>query len=44
MPPPAPHPQDDDNCGDCHHDMDASGEFVLPLRHIDGIVTFFVDK
>jgi predicted CxxxxCH...CXXCH cytochrome family protein len=44
MPPPAPHPQDSTPCAECHHDMDASGEFVLPLQHVDGIVTFFVNE
>ncbi len=37
VPPPAPHPADT-NCASCHPTIDAGGTFLLPQRHVDGVV------
>jgi len=40
LPPKAPHPQSD-RCYACHADViDASGHFIAPERHVDGIVDY----
>lgn len=44
MPPPAPHPQENvADCGQCHRNM-LDGTFTHPERHVDGIVTFFLNR
>jgi predicted CxxxxCH...CXXCH cytochrome family protein len=42
MPPPAPHPVDAADCSNCHHNVATDRTFVVPGRHVDGIVTFFL--
>ncbi len=37
IPPPGPHPADS-NCSTCHPTVDAAMTFLLPQRHIDGVV------
>lgn len=42
MPPPAPHPEGDAPCADCHRNIDAQLAFSAPRTHVDGVVTFFI--
>ena len=45
MPPPAPHPQDGvSDCAQCHRNMGTDGTFTHPERHVDGIVTFYLNR
>lgn len=42
LPPPAPHPDNADDCSACHQNVDASRNFTRPDLHVDGDVTFQV--
>lgn len=42
LPPPAPHPENADDCSGCHRNIAADRTFIVPERHVDGIVTFFL--
>lgn len=45
MPPPTPHPQEGvSDCAQCHRNMDTDGSFTHPERHVDGIVTFYLER
>ncbi len=44
MPPPAPHPEDAVDCGECHKNADGADGFVRPELHVDGKVTFFLSR
>jgi len=40
LPPPAPHPQDE-QCSACHGEIiDAERQFILPERHVDGVIDY----
>ncbi len=38
LPPPAPHPQNADQCSTCHFDVDADRNFVHPEQHVNGLI------
>ncbi len=44
MPPPAPHPEDAADCGQCHKNARGSTAFSHPELHVDGKVTFFLSR
>lgn len=44
MPPPAPHPRPADDCGQCHRNADGNTGFVRPELHVDGKLTFYLDR
>lgn len=44
MPPPAPHPAPADDCSECHRNASGRNGFTHPELHVDGKLTFFLDR